>query len=66
MWKKRDRELAPSISAASICSPSSDCSAVSRISVANGSHCQATIMMIESERVVPSQSIGVAPTSLAR
>ena len=38
---------APSISAASFCSLSSDCSEVSRMSVAKGSHCQATMMMIE-------------------
>ena len=41
---------APSISAASFCSSSSDCSAVSRISVAKGSHCQATMRMTENKR----------------
>ncbi len=43
---------APSISAASFCSSSCDCSAVSRIRVANGSHCQATIRMIGEQRRV--------------
>ena len=38
--------------AASFCSSSSDCSAVSRMSVANGSHCQATIRMIDEQRRV--------------
>ena len=47
-WMKRLTNPAPSISAASFCSLSSDCSEVSRISVANGSHCQATMMMIDS------------------
>ena len=47
-YQKRLMKLAPSISAASFCSPSSDCSEVSRISVAKGSHCQATMTMIEN------------------
>lgn len=57
--------LAPSISAASFCSSSSDCKAVSRISVANGSHCQATIRITENSGTSLNQSTGVSPTSLA-
>ena len=56
---------APSISAASFCSSSSDCSAVSRISVANGSHCQATMMMTESSGQSVNQSIGCQADNLA-
>jgi len=46
--QKRLQMPAPSISAASFCSPSRDWSEVSRISVAKGSHCQATMTMIEN------------------
>src|SRR5579859_5100001 len=56
---------APSISAASFCSSSSDCSAVSRIRVANGSHCQDTIRMIASIGTSLNQSIGVKPNDVA-
>ena len=47
---------APSIFAASICSLDSDCSAVSRISVAKGNHCQATMMMIDISGDWPRKS----------
>src|SRR5215469_17346882 len=62
---KVDNAGAPSISAASFCSSSSDCSAVSRISVANGSHCQVTIRMMENSGTSLNQSIGVRPNNLA-
>ncbi|MNV93822.1 hypothetical protein D3C71_1885540 [compost metagenome] len=58
---KRLMKLAPSISAASFCSPSSDWRAVSRISVAKGSHCQATMMMMESSGNCANQSTGCRP-----
>jgi hypothetical protein len=57
---------APSISAASSCSLSSDWIAVSRISVANGSHCQETIMMIDGSDAWLSHSTGWAPKSFHR
>ena len=44
MYQKKDRGGVPSIWAASFCSSSKDWSAVSRISVAKGSHCQDTMM----------------------
>ena len=47
MKRNLDSPGAPSISAASSCSESSDWTAVSRISVAKGSHCHATMTMIE-------------------
>src|SRR6266404_4301456 len=56
--------LAPAISAASFCSSSWDCSAVSRMSVAKGSHCQATIRMTASKGASVNQSIGVTPSSV--
>src|ERR1700761_2216091 len=62
---KADTALAPSISAASFCSSSSDCNAVSRISVANGSHCHDTIRMMENSGASLNQSIGVAPNRVA-
>ena len=52
----------PSISAASFCSSSSDWIAVSRISVAKGSHCQATITMMAVSGASANQSIGCSPT----
>ena len=55
----------PSISAASFCSWSSDCRAVSRMSVAKGSHCQATIRQIATSGASANQSIGCSPTSFA-
>jgi hypothetical protein len=42
--------------AASSWSCDSDCSAVSRISAAKGSHCQATMMVIASIGACPNQS----------
>ena len=60
-----EKAPAPSISAASFCSSSWDCSAVSRISVANGSHCQATIRITANKGALVNQSIGVAPNSVA-
>ncbi len=62
---KVESALAPSISAASFCSSSWDCSAVSRMRVANGSHCQATIRITANKGASLNQSIGVAPTSVA-
>ena len=47
MKKNIENGPAPSMRAASFCSLSSDWMAVSRISSANGSHCQATMMMTE-------------------
>ena len=52
---------APSISAASSCSLDSDWIAVSRISVAKGSHCQDTIRMIDISGAAVSHSKGCAP-----
>ena len=62
---KVESALAPSISAASFCSSSWDCSAVSKMRVANGSHCQATIRITANKGASLNQSIGVAPTSVA-
>ena len=56
-WRRPSR-------AASICSSSSDCSAVSRISVAKGSHCQATIRMIENSGALVRKSTGCSPKRL--
>ena len=63
--EKKESAPAPSISAASFCSRSSDCSAVKRISVAKGSHCQATIRMTESSGAWANQSIGAKPSEFA-
>ncbi len=52
---------APSISAASSCSLSSDWIAVSRISVAKGSHCHDTIITMEKIGASLSQTTGSAP-----
>src|SRR3954454_5025181 len=60
-----DSALAPSISAASFCSSSWDCDAVSRIRVANGSHSQATIRITANNGASVNQSIGVRPNSVA-
>ena len=38
---------------------------MSRISVANGSHCQATIRITANSGASVNQSIGVSPTSFA-
>jgi hypothetical protein len=65
MWRNREKALAPSISDASSCSRSSDCSAVSRIKVAKGSHCDATIRMMENSGAAPGKSNGANPTALA-
>src|SRR3954449_10436186 len=62
---KVETALAPSISAASFCSSSSDCIAVSKISVANGSHCQDTIRITASSGASVNQSIGVNPNTEA-
>src|ERR1700676_3619339 len=61
---KVESGLAPSISAASFCSSSWDCNAVSRIRVANGSHCQATIRITASKGASVNQSTGVVPNSV--
>jgi hypothetical protein len=66
MNTKRATGLAPSISAASSCSLSSDWNAVSRISVAKGSHCQDTIRMIENTGTSLSQTTGSAPKARQR
>ena len=55
MWQKRAIALAPSMRAASICSRSSDCMAVSRIRVAKGTHCQATMMPTENSGMSVNQ-----------
>src|SRR3954454_5363851 len=60
---KVETALAPSISAASFCSSSSDCTAVSKISLANGSHCHDTIRITASSGASVNQSIGVLPNS---
>src|SRR5260221_13446715 len=60
-----DSALAPSISADSFCSSSWDCSAVSRMRVANGSHSQATIRITANKGASVNQSIGVMPNSVA-
>ena len=56
---------APSMRAASRCSWSSDCTAVSRISSAKGSHCQETIMITDSMGKSANQSTGVSPSARA-
>jgi hypothetical protein len=56
MKKNIDTGFAPSMRAASTCSRSSDWIAVRRISVANGTHCQATMMPIEVSGQTPNQS----------
>ena len=61
MYQKRIRAGAPSISEASSCSLSSDWIAVSRISVAKGSHCHDTMRMMEKSGDWDSQSCGCAP-----
>ncbi len=61
MYQKRLNAEAPSISAASSCSLSSDCIAVSRISVAKGSHCQETMPMIEASGAWVRKSKGCRP-----
>ncbi len=53
---------APSIRADSLISGSSDWMAVSRINVAYGSHCQATMMMIAVSGQSANQSIVPSPT----
>ena len=63
---KVESALAPSISAASFCSSSCDCSAVSRMRVANGSHCQATIRITANNGTSLNQSIGVAAQRASR
>src|SRR6266700_6157219 len=60
-----DSALAPSISAASLCSSSWDCSAVSRMRVANGSHSQETIRITANRGTSVNQSIGVSPNDVA-
>ena len=57
---------APSIRAASFCSLSSDWMAVSRISSAKGSHCQATMMMTEVSGKLPKKSIAGRPKERAK
>jgi hypothetical protein len=52
--------------AASICSRSSDCSEVMKIRHANGSHCQATMMITENSGTSVSQSTGVRPKNCHR
>ena len=66
MKAKRFEAGAPSISAASSCSLSSDWIAVSRINVAKGSHCQDTIMTIDVSEAWLSHSTGAAPNSSHR
>ena len=61
MKPKRLTGDAPSISAASSCSLSSDWIAVSRISVAKGSHCQLTIRMMDWVEASVSHTSGSAP-----
>ncbi len=64
MNQKRLSEGAPSISAASSCSLSSDWTAVSRMSVAKGSHCQETMRTMEGRAASVSQTSGSIPTAL--
>ncbi len=52
---------APSMRAASRCSWSSDCTAVSRISSANGSHSHDTMAMTEASGYCANQSTGSQP-----
>ena len=47
--------------AASSCSRFIDCSAVTKMSVANGSHCHATITITENSGQSVIQSTGCAP-----
>ena len=61
MKKNIENGPAPSMRAASFCSLSSDWMAVSRISSAKGSHCQATMMITEVSGKLPKQSIGWQP-----
>ena len=61
MWPKRASAGAPSISAASNCSLSSDWIAVNRISVAKGSHCHETIRVMEKIGAWLSHSTGASP-----
>jgi hypothetical protein len=64
MKRKRFQEEAPSISAASIRSGSRDWSAVKMISVAKGSHCQATITMMDARGAWPRKVEGAHSHSL--
>ena len=57
---------APSMRAASFCSWSSDWMAVSRMSRAKGSHCQATMMMIEVSGRLPKKSMASKPRLRAK
>ena len=66
MWPKRASGGAPSISAASNCSLSSDWMAVSRISVAKGSHCHETIRVMEKSEAWLSHSTGANPRNFQR
>src|SRR3954462_2786107 len=60
-----ENALAPSISAASFCSSSWDCNAVSKIRVAKGNHSQDTIRITASKGASVNQSIGVSPNDVA-
>ena len=66
MNPNRAKGGAPSISAASSCSLSSDWIAVRRINVAKGSHCQLTIRVIEKSEAWLSHSTGCRPTNFQR
>ncbi len=56
-------QVAPSMRAASSCSRFMPCSEVMKMRMANGSHCQATMMITDSSGQSLSQSIGVSPTA---
>src|SRR6516225_5449629 len=56
---------APSSDAASFCSSSSDCSAVNRMRLANGSHSQETTMITDSIGQLVNQTIGWNPNDRA-
>ena len=62
MKKNIENGPEPSIRAASFCSLSSDWMAVSRIRSANGSHCQATMMITEVSGKLPKKSITGSPS----
>ena len=66
MKKNMENGPAPSMRAASLRSGSSAWMAVSRMSAAKGSHCQATMMMIEASGAWENQSMGSNPTLVRR
>ena len=66
MNQKRASTGAPSISAASSCSLSSDWIAVRRMSVAKGSHCHETIRMIDCTEASDIHDTGWVPKKRQR